>query len=235
MRKSNPDKVKYNFEDEVKRLRNFLNRVSDLLKGTRHKMADNSQLAQTVFLSTYVAFETFWSDLFLAYLNRDPTHYQREMNERMKQSLEGQHFHNWHVDRIDFSVRQHINKDKIEGIVDPEKRNLTFASAEKMKSKAGSWLNPSHASNINSINDDDERAMDTGRAIRNFITHKSKDSKQEMNSKLDDVDQGGVNSGLGRGSQKVNDVGAFLKAFKNGSRRVVLYQDRFLSIMDKVV
>ena len=104
-----------------------------------------------------------------------------------------------------------------------------------MEERAGKWLNPSHASNIRSITDADERAMDTANAIRNFITHRSKDSKQKMNKHLNDVDKGGENSGLGRGAQKIHNIGAFLKAYKNGDRRVILYQNRLRSIADSVV
>lgn len=112
MRKSDPDKVRDDFTDEVERLRGFFNRLSSLLEGEQHEMADNSQLAQTVFLSTYVAFENFWSDLFLAYLNIDPTRYQRKFNRRIEQSLE-ERYGSWHADRVDFSVRKHIKKTRL--------------------------------------------------------------------------------------------------------------------------
>jgi hypothetical protein len=234
MRKSDPDKVRDDFVEEVDRLRGFFNRMSSLLEGQQHEMADNSQLAQTVFLSTYVAFENFWSDLFLAYLNIDPTQYQREFNRRIEQSVK-ERYSGWHAGRVDFSVRKHIKKDKIEHIVDPNRRNLTFKDAEKMKKRAGKWLNPVHASKIKSIDDADERAMDAANAIRNFITHKSTESKQNMNDHLNNVEKGGHNVGLGRGTQRIHNVGAFLKAYKNGDRRVILYQNRIRSITDSVV
>jgi hypothetical protein len=73
MRKVDPDAVRRAFVNDAQELNNFRSRTAQAIQGGPHEQADISRLASTTFLSLYVAFETFLSDLFLAYLNRDFT------------------------------------------------------------------------------------------------------------------------------------------------------------------
>ena len=75
MRKVNPAAVRAEFQADVTSLMAYMNRARRALEGESHEQGDVSRLASTTFLSLYVGFERFVSDLFLAYLNRNFSRY----------------------------------------------------------------------------------------------------------------------------------------------------------------
>ena len=108
-------------------------------------MKDISTLATNSFLALYVAFERFLSDLLLAYLNRDFSTYQ--LVERVKQSI-GDKFGQGVGPLVTIQTKKHVRVAELEGIVDPDARNLTFTSIDKLKATAHEWLVPVSAACI---------------------------------------------------------------------------------------
>jgi hypothetical protein len=232
MRKADPDKVKQSFQQKLNELEQFLERVSKQIEGTSNEKADLSQLAESVFLSACVAYENMVSDLFLAYINRDPSKLQKQNETRIRQSIK-QKFGDWE-NRVQFTSYKHIPYSEIQGLIDPNNRNLTFKNAAEMKTKSNELLSRAYSKKINSCSQHDEQLIDTAKAIRNYIAHRSTGARDYMNQCLLKIDTKTVNAGLGREQNKVDSAGSFLKTNINGKRRVRLYINRFRDIAGKM-
>lgn len=229
MRKTDPQLVKNQFDNDTQRLVRFLERAENSLVGSAHEKSDLSQLVSTTFLTLYVQFEKFQSDLFLAYLNRNFSVYQRTKFSSIESSVESK-FGRWFRNRLDLEPIQHVRVDELETIVDPTGWNLTFKDADTMKGRATEWLAPQYAQRIGNLTTHDERLIDTAKSIRDFIAHGSPSSKDRMNSNLATVSQGPQNAGLNRGAQNIHSLGAYLKAVMNGRRRILIYANRLRDI-----
>jgi hypothetical protein len=229
MRKSNPDNVRTDFATELTALIAYFERVRQAVSGSVHEKADSSRLAESVFVSAYVAFEGFTSNLFIAYLNRDPTLFQQSFDTRIRTSVT-EKFSPWHSARVNFSNIRHINVDALREIIDPSQKNMTFRSAAFMKQRAADWLAAPYRNRLHGLTAHDDRLIDTAREIRNYISHRSDSSHQEMNLHLNTIDQGPPNTDLGRGANLVQAVGSFLKSETATGRRVILYIQRILTI-----
>jgi hypothetical protein len=220
MRKVDPADVRADFHAEATALIDYFGRLSD-----GAAQGDLSRLAETTFLSAFVAFERFLSDLFLAYLNRHFASFRNDLEVRVRQSVQGR-YGQWTGTQVRLNTVQHVSLADLERIVDPDGRNLTFSSAQDIQTKAETWLLTAHRSRIATLTAHDRRLIDTARAIRNFIAHQSKSAKAEMNQHLATVAQGIHNRNLGRGGNEVHAIGSFLKAELSGQRRVVGYATR---------
>jgi hypothetical protein len=192
-------------------------------------MKDISTLATNSFLGLYVAFERFLSDLLLGYLNRDFSTYQGQLVARVKQSI-GDKFGQGVGPLVTIQTKKHVRVAELEGIVDPDARNLTFTSIDKLKATAHDWLVPVSAARIASINAHETRLIETARAVRDFIAHQSQAARAKMNQALASVEQGGHNHHLGRGANDVLSVGSYLKAMFAGTRRLHRYADALKAI-----
>lgn len=231
MRKADPDKVKRLFKEQLDELEQFFTRVATQIQGTPNEKADLSQLAQSVFLSAFVAYEVMVSDLFLAYINRDPSILQQDHESRIRKSLNDK-FGNWEK-QIHFTTYQHIPFSQLPDLVDPDGRNLTFKDVSHMKEKSQKLLAAEYRKRIHDLSKSDERLLDTARAIRDYAAHRSDASRTRMNQKLSEV-EGSGNVGLGRKQNEVHSAGSYLKSKVNGKPRVHLYFARFRNISNKM-
>jgi hypothetical protein len=205
MRKLDPDLVRSQFDYDAKSLMAFMGHGRRALQGAEHEKSDISQLASTTFLTLYVAFEKFQSDLFLAYLNRDFSRYQSDIEAKISSSVRKKYGQG--VERRTFFTSvKHIRVSDLQGIVDPTGWNLTFRDTGMMKDRATQWLAQDHASRIKGLSDHDARLVDTAKSIRDFIAHGSASSKERMNQNLSTVAQGNHNQFLGRSVQEVHNV-----------------------------
>jgi hypothetical protein len=233
MRKVDPDDVRGDFHAEVTDLIDYFGRMSAATANSAHAQGDVSRLAETTFLSAYVAFERFLSDLFLAYLNRQFTGYGTDLESRIRQSVH-ERYGQWAAAQVRLNTVRHVRLADLEPIVNREGRNLTFSSAQDIRDKAQRWLAAPYHTRIASLNAADDRLIDTARAIRNFMSHQSRSAKADMNQHLATVAQGNHNRHLGRGAHQVHAVGSFLKAVFNGQRRVVGYATRLRDISSRM-
>ena len=231
MRKVDPAGVKSDFNDfAVERLAHF-GRLEILLKGTAHEKRDLSLLSEMTLHSAYVAFEVFLSDLMLAYINRDFSVYQQDLKSRIDASISSK-FGSAAASRTNFSVSKHISVQDLEQLIDPTGWNLTFKDVAELKRKFASWVLAVHGAGVAALSASDTRLIDTTRAIRNFIAHGSTGSKAIMNVSLLTISTGPgcINASLPRGPHKIDDVGAYLKSFSNGKRRLLTYIERLQAI-----
>ena len=229
MRKVDPTDVRGDFESASKTIVDHFDRLVNSLASSTTKEGDTSQLATQSFLALFVAFERFTSDLILAYLNRDFSAYQADLQTRLNSSIEDR-FGSGVFGLVTIKKHEHAPVATIEAIVDPTGWNVTFSSVDKLKSFAGKALAPAHAARIASINASETRLIETARAIRDFIAHQSAGSKKRMNEALTTVSAGHHNAQLGRGVHEIQSVGSYLKAVHDGQRRLHRYAAGLLAV-----
>ncbi len=217
----------------IRTLVTYFQRVSTQLAGSPHEMADVSRLAESTFLTCFVAFERFVNDLFLAYLNRDFSVYQQYVLNRAHKAVQ-KNSGLWAANRTRWLWIDHVQLAEVEKAVVPGGRNVAFGTADDIKRKARLWLIPAHRSRILSLPSQATRLIDTAKGIRNFIAHQSAAAKKVMNDRLETVDRGGRNRHLGRGANQIHQVGSYLKAVFGDKRRVVLYADRLKDIAQRM-
>lgn len=237
MRKMDPKSVVDDFCDQVDETMQFFRRAEIALVSTLQGKGDISILAENTFLRLAVAFEVFVSDLFLAYLNRNSSQFERAKEMDMRQSLrDNPKFTELLEKRMYYTPLKHIKVNDLQGLIDPEEYNVTFGNAEKMKARAQSWLYPAHASLFASITSDDELVINAVKRIRNHIAHRSQGSQKQMKDSILAIGGGnsGDNKNLGRGASGSQSVGSFLKASFGGERRVKLYAVRLKEIARKL-
>jgi len=190
---------------------------------------DISFLATQSFLTLFVSFERFCSDLVLAYMNADFSKYQADLASRIDASIAGK-FNSATAALVKFNPKLHVSVSELEELVDPTGWNLTFQTTSKLKEFATKSLIDAHAARINAITLPEGRLIDSARAIRDFIAHQSRGSKARMNDCLSTIEVGGHNNHLGRGVNEVRLVGVYLKAEHGGQMRLHRYSQGLLAI-----
>ncbi len=194
---------------------------------------DISFLATQSFLTLFVSFERFCSDLVLAYMNADFSKYQADLASRIDASITGK-FNPATATLVRFIPKAHVSVSELEELVDPTGWNLTFPTVAKFKEFATKSLIEQHADRINAITLPEARLIDSARAIRDFIAHQSRGSKERMNAYLSEIEIGGHNNHLGRGVNDVHLVGVYLKTVHGGQMRLHRYAQGLLAIAARI-
>lgn len=231
MRKVRPQDVCTAFTGQVDGSLAHYTRVLSALNGTSNEKLDISVMSETLMHSVFVDFECFLSDLFVAYMNRDFTQYQATFEASVRSSAAAKHSA-WLSNRVTFNRPAHMTVDQLAEAIDPTGFNLSFSTSVALKDKARLWLADPYKTKVLSLGGEDERLVDTARAIRNWIAHQSKGSGTKMNAALADIEKGPgtPNHELGRGVREITSVGAFLKTQLNGERRVQAYARRLKEV-----
>lgn len=233
MRKIRPNDVIDDFRSQATDLLEYFGRLTTTLKNTTHELSDRSTLSEQTFLNAATAFEGFLSDIFIAFMNRGSSQFQNDLFNRIKSSVK-EKYGEWHSLRLSYAKVKHIGASEVKELLDPTGWNVTFKSAEVLKTKATEWLETTVAAKFKALTKHDERVIDSTKAVRDFIAHRSDSAKKRMNEELGDVDKGPPNRNLGRGAHKVHKAGSFLKAEFGGSTRVELYVERLREIAEKL-
>lgn len=229
MNKKNPGQIKRLFDSEAIELRQFFWDARAGVSGTSHPKRHVTTLSELVFLNAYVSFETFVSDLFLAYVNKDATVFQNSQEKRIRHLVK-EDLGNWYKDRVTLTRERSLNADTVETLLDPNGYNVTFGSAEEMKRLAGKWLAPGYRRKIFTLSNDDFLFIDCCKTIRNVIAHKSKRSLDIMNQQLKTIPSGSTIDFVRRTSNDVKTVGVFLKSNGSTQPRVVECLERLRAI-----
>jgi len=230
VRKADPAAVKKSFGLFIDELTGYLDRMDSAATSTTHAKGDLSRLAETVFFLGFVAFERFHTDLMIAYMNRDFSAYQADLLLSIQESVRDR-YDAWAAKRVAFDSDDHVTVSEVAQRVAATGRNLSFSDSAAIKEKGRRWVSSRCGRGIASLSQEDERLIDAAKAIRNFIAHRSDQSKGVMNTALDAVaKKAPANAGLGRGKKRVDSAGVYLKAVKKGERRVKTYLLRLKSI-----
>ena len=233
MRKLSPTKIRDDFITEVNRLLAFYTRALTGFRGLANEKSDSSLLAEQVFLFAAISFESVLSDLFFAYVNIDASKFM-EAKEQKAKAIVGSELGSWYESRIVLPGLKHIKADQLRTLLDPRGYNITFKNARNMVSQARKNLIFNHQLKYRALTSQQRKFIDATRCLRNFIAHRSESGFKSMTSSLASL-SGGTFDSLSRGASaqenKVNSVGAYLKAKKGGSSRV----DKYLRTMKDIV
>lgn len=232
MKKINPESVLESFESDIDTLVGFLQRVSNALKGTNKEKADLSRLAENVFMSAAVAFEGFFSDLFLAYVNKDSRPFLTAKETEIAKIIKEQ-FGDWYSSKYKIGVVKHISIKELYPLLDPKGWNITFKNCRSMVSRAKKLHDPLYSAKYRTLTSKERKFCDAVKFIRNHLAHKSDASFEAMNSSLFSLERS--MPGLGRSGNKASDVGAFLKTKTGGDSRLSVYLEQMVLIARLVV
>ena len=216
MRKIKPDDVKKSFIQLISSVENFYSTAENVLSTDK----DKTLLVEITFISSAVLWEGFLNDLFIAYINRDSTEFAAHLGRSVGQSLEGKPKRIYdNFGRL--SVPAHMDKATISNILDEQGQNITFRNYDEIQDRAKIWLSSNHRQGIEGLNAREKTTIDAWISIRNFIAHRSKSALDQMN---DSLAKGALyNSGLRRGQNRVNRIGAYLKAKQSRGSRLQLF------------
>lgn len=205
MRKINPVDVHKDFNSALNKLINFYILVAKSLP----KEDDKSFLAENIIISAAALWEGFINDLFISYINNDNSRFIMHLRNALaeKQNPKQKEISSRYV-KFDFP--KHMKVKEITSLLDKSGSNITFSTYVDLKKGAKSYLSPVHSDKFKNITRAQGATIDLWISIRNHIAHRSERSRIKMDECLK---TGALhNTGLKRGRNAVNDIGAYLKA-----------------------
>lgn len=227
MNKLKAQPVRDRFDGSISRLEGMLGRVAGLTADDRKFLVESS------LLSASVLWEAFVHDLFVVYINLDPSRLGRTLLTSIQQSTKDKRgqFVSSHV-RLEWP--KHLNRDQVLEVLDQEERNVSFKSAQQMVERAKEWLGTTDAQRFDGLSDAELAAIDLWGAVRNYLAHRSRSAKKTMDAALA---KGQLDARLRRGPRKKADVGAHFCAAvpgASGERRIEVLLDVMKQVASKL-
>ena len=122
-----------------------------------------------------------------------------------------------------------MTKARATALVDPKGWNISLSSAGALSSRANELLIAQHAKKF-SLNADDSDFINFTTLIRNYLSHRSDSSRQELKDAIDDAK--GTNAFLKDG---FTNISVYLKSKdSNGDTRAILIIRRLIQIADQL-
>lgn len=213
MRKINPDDVKQDFDDQLTALATF---YSTGLTAFQTE-TDKSTFVESCMLVLAVAWEGFVNDLFIAYVNVDPTRFKEHLRSAFDTHInEATKPRNVFTEFGTLTFPKHLTKKQVQDFADDEGSNITFSSYDLLEDKAGTWLVQATADKFTGITAQQKAVINAIISLRNHIAHRSERSGKAMNSR---IAAGALYlTGLKRGENSVSNIGAWLKSVPVGKQ-----------------
>jgi len=207
LRKIQPTFVRDDFIAQISEIRNFYAAgLAGLIGDAQH-----SRLTEHMLIALAVSWEGFVSDMFIAYINRDPSQFTNHLRNSLIEHLATSSkpeavFKNYGK----LSFPKHFTKQDVQSLANSNGNNITYSSFARLKDGAKVLLAPAHLAQFNAISNPNQAMINALLALRNHIAHRSVRSSEAMNAALA---IGALHTtGLKRSTNKVNNVGAWLKA-----------------------
>jgi hypothetical protein len=179
------------------------------------------QSAETVFLSLAVLLEGYLSDLLVAYINKDSQAFITLLESKYSVSTEDPIAARAKFLMAATSQRRHLTVTDIRRVLNADGDNLPDVNASaSLKAFAGKFLAKKYAARITGITRRQAAHLDTARAIRNFLAHRSSSALKRMGEALASND---LPAGLRRTVYTANNVGVYLAAWWDGDRRIATW------------
>lgn len=172
-------------------------------------------IAEYLFVAAAALFESYVSDLFVAYINRNSERFRVHVLGKMNIETTDEYAKR-SVQYVEKSM-PHLSVDRIREILDPTGFNVTFPTTDKMKEAAGKWLADTDKARFTSTSTQQCAVIDFIKAVRNYLAHRSQSADNKMQDVLSAIDLPGE---LRRGNKNVADVGAYLRAMQANQRRL---------------
>lgn len=223
MRKANPESVRDDFLSAIDDIRSTFDQVEASTVATSGKKL----VAEHSLLAAAILWEGFVSDLIVAYINRDSSGLAAHVASKTTQtSSDDVAKRAVSLGHTSLKLKPHLTTAEVRALLDSRGFNITFKSTDDLKQKAGQWLATAHSAYFTGLSAAECSSIEAWHAIRNFLAHRSSSAKQRMQTALADAD---LPVALARGAtNKVNDVGSFLRAMPVGlaAARMPAYLDQ---------
>ena len=223
MRTANPGNIKSDFLSALQDVSNSLTSISSTPAGRSKDL-----LLEYLFLGASILLEGFISDLFVAYINRNPDAFAGYLTQRMSVDTEDDYAKRARK-YASIDIASHLTMEQIRSILDPRDWNIVFINSSDMKKKAGQWLRPPYKAYFNTLPSDTCAAIEATKAVRNFLAHRSRAAEDSMQKALLNAR---LPAPLRRGANKVHNVGSFLNSVPVATtqRRSELYLAKIQSV-----
>lgn len=205
MRTMDPARVRDSFDAQLTEAIAFYHTV----KASLSSAADVTRLSASTMISAATLWESFLSDLIVAYINRDPSqfaiHLQHALNEdltdKQKQILNRY---------APYKAPTSIDRATIISLIDNDGNNITFSNAQALKKGAKRWISTANLAGINALTGQQMAIINLWIALRNHIAHDSERSKVALQRA---VSHGALHgTGLHRAQNAIHTPGVYLKS-----------------------
>lgn len=224
MRKIDPISVRDDFLSQLDEIRAFY--ASGLI-GFKTE-ADHSRLTEHMLLALAVSWEGFVSDMFIAYINRDPAKFKVHLEASFRSHLKDSNKPKAVFDRFGkLSFPKHLSKADVQALANSSGNNITFSSYARLLEGAQAMLVAAHCAKFSSLSAQKRAIVDALISIRNHVAHRSDRSGEAMNNAL--LVGALYTTGLKRGVNKTYNVGVWLK-----SKPTVRHKSRLDILIDSL-
>jgi hypothetical protein len=210
-----PQQVRARFQ---RRVQNLLRDYGELLlavHGKRRQASLESMLSEQATMSLGVYWEAFVHDLFLAYVTKNPVNCVADFKNRIDKSLASKFSipNRW----LEIRIPASLNQNQVAKMIDPKGWNIAATSAKELRDKANQLLHSTDARNF-SLDADDAAFVDLLVSIRNYLAHRSTNSRTLLSSTIRQISAQGANGAL---AGNPVEAGLYLKTIvAAGDRRV---------------
>jgi hypothetical protein len=225
-RSQDPNGVVADFLDLIGKSLDMWQKASDQVKTAELK----KQVSIDAFQRLATGLEEFRSDWHIAAINRDSTRFRAYVTDEIKKVVATSRYAQA-SDYVQVSMG-HLNVSALRKLLDPRGFHLSFDNTKDWQRRAGNELSDKYAKKLHHIIKADRRLLDTVVAIRNCVAHNSQSSIESMNGALSALDEK-KDKHLRRDNNRVrpSGLGAYLWAWKEGTRRVERYHARVRAIV----
>jgi len=231
MRKADINGVHDSFNEQMAATMKFYSTVKGFLKRSEAYITDLSSLTM---ISAVTLWESFLSDLIIAYINIDPRTFSTHMENALKENLSGKQ--KQILNRYaPYKSPNNINRKTIISLIDNDGKNITFTNSRSLKRAARRWISPDNMAGINELSDIDIAIIDLWIALRNHIAHDSEYSNNVLKKAVSDENL--FDTGLYRAQNSIRKPGAYLKAKHpqpNGTPRIEIILGHMQRIADAI-
>lgn len=211
-----PARVRSSFDSQLSEAMTFYHTVRNSLNSD----ADITRLSASTMISVATLWESFVSDLIIAYINRDPSKFAAHLHRALKQDMSDKQ--KQILNRYaPYSAPRSIDRATIISLIDNDGNNITFSSAQALKKGAKRWVTDANMAGINALNEQQMSVVNLWIALRNHIAHDSERSRGALKRA---VSHGALHgTGLHRAQNAIHTPGVYLKAQHrqpNGNPRI---------------
>lgn len=243
-RTANPNDYLNDFQSAVKDSIARHRRVELALHAAGEPDTVRKSVAEDTAFRLGVLWETFQGAWYLAAISRNQSvfrgYVQGELNSKVQDPWARTALEAIRADAL--KVPANLKMPQIVKILDPQGFNITFADAKSWNKSAAKHLGPVHAARVNSIasNNEAESLVHLVKKLRNHLAHSSDGSADEFNTAAKARGTGrrglvgAANDPLRRDTNRVKDVGRYLRAKTGagGPQRLEVLYERMVDVSE---
>jgi len=205
LRTMDPALVRASFDAQITDATNFYHTV----KASLSSAADVTRLSALTMISAATLWESFLSDLVVAYINRDPSQFAVHLQHALNEDLSDKQ--KQIVNRYaPYKAPTSIDRGTILSLLDDNGNNITFSNAQTLKKGAKRWISAANIVGINALTGQQIAIINLWISLRNHIAHDSERSRSALQIA---VSHGALHgTGLHRAQNAIHTPGVYLKS-----------------------